>query len=53
MWARSSGKAQVALQDETQRRMYYQGELRKSVSAVRALIEVLEEHDIEQERLRQ
>ncbi len=45
MWRRSSGEAQVALQNETQRRLHYQGELRKSVSAVRDLIEIVENYE--------
>ena len=51
MWARSSGKAQVALQDETQRRLYYQHEHQKAVDAIKTLMAVAK--DYEKERWQQ
>ena len=53
MWARSSGKAQAALQDETQRRLYYQQEHRKAIDAIKTLLTLIDDDEKEQERLRQ
>ncbi len=53
MWARNSGKAQIALQNETQRRLYYQREHQKAIDAIKILLALVNDDEKEQERLRQ
>ncbi len=45
MWAKSSGKAQVALQNETQRRVYYQREHGRAIDAIKTLLALVEDHE--------